>query len=394
MPDQPSALAARAALASAAPARVLRLSAASAKVMEQWNYTTVICSSDFLAAGGRHLERPTTRRDCSPTSAHHAPQRRLSAKLVAALGPPGETCAIGSAHVEIRRLTRVARELISAIPAEPKAGSFRRLETSELRATRDGGGRERAALLDRLNVDAQVCGGSLTLIVDGAADCLEVASSRDGQVNQPALCFVVRPALEVAGQLAWLLDDAIDAASRARRYLVWRFADLRQQRLLLEQFRPLNVDRAQAVSELDDLENALLDAVAAAKWSARATSVGRKGFEAAALLDPDAKRMPMPGYNELVRLVSSTPSVYGLLSASVHGARFGMHYGLEVDGRPDRAGQHDAKLGGFGIDTNVLIGLAALAIDRTCRLLAGWNGVDAQVLHHEVKALMRKAGIL
>lgn len=264
---------------------------------------------------------------------------------------------------------------------------------SQLRTTAGGGGRERAALLNRLNVDAQIGAASLTLVVDGAADCLEVASLRDNQVNGVALGFIVRPTLEIAGQLAWLLDDAIQPADRARRYIVWRLADIRQQRFLLEQFRPSNVERVTAVTELDDIESALLNTVAAAKWKARATVVTANGFEAAALLDADDNRVAMPKYTELVRLVSSTPSVYGLLSASIHGARFGMHHGLDVGDTLNKSGQYEAQLGGFGLDTNVLIGLAVVAVDLSCRLLAGWNGVDAGTLRQEVLAVMHKAGI-
>ena len=222
---------------------------------------------------------------------------------------------------------------------------------------------------------------------------MDVASRRDDQVNGVALGCIVRPALEISGQLAWLLDDAIQPADRARRYIVWRLADIRQQRFLLEQFRPSNVERVTAVTELDDMESALLNTVAAAEWKARATVAGAKGFEAAALLDADDNRVAMPKYTELVRLVSSTPSVYGLLSASIHGVRFGMHHGLYVGDPPNKSGQYEAKLGGFGLDTNVLIGLAVVGIDLSCRLLAGWNGVDAGALRQEVEAVMRMAGI-
>lgn len=300
---------------------------------------------------------------------------------------------MGAPHEDLRRLTRLAQELVSAIPAHSKVGSPRRKETSELRSSPGGGGRERSLLLDHLNVNVQVVAANLVLIVDGVADCLEVASGRDNAVNRPALSFVVRPALEVAGQLAWLLDDSIDGAERGRRFLAWRFADLRQQRFLINEFRPSNADRAPAATELEDVEKALLASVSAANWAATPTVVGPKGFEAAALLDAQGKRVSMPKYNELVRLVSSTPIVYSLLCVPIHGVRFGMFYGLHLEDGPDASGQHHAQVGGFGVDPNIAIGLAALAVDVSCRLLAGWNHVDSGRVHQEVKALLRRAGI-
>ncbi len=223
---------------------------------------------------------------------------------------------------------------------------------------------------------------------------MQVAAGRDNAVNRPALSFVVRPALEVAGQLAWLLDDSIDGEERGRRFLVWRFADLRQQRLLINEFRLANAERASAVVELAKVEKALLGNVSAAKWTASPTVVGPKGFEAAALLDAAGRRVSMPKYNELVRLVSSTPSLYSLLCVPVHGVRFGMFYGLAVEEGPVDPDQDNAQVAGFGLDPNICIGLAALSIDRSCRLLAGWNHVDAGSIHQAVKGLMRMAGIV
>ena len=284
---------------------------------------------------------------------------------------------MGAPHHDLRRLCRLAQNLVSEMPATSKSGSPRRTETSELRSTARGGGPGRARLLDRLNVDAQLMAANLTLIVEGVADCLEVATGRDNAVNRPALSFVVRPALEVAGQLAWLLDDSIDGTERARRFLTWRFADLRQLRLLLEDFRPSNEERTSTCDELDEVEKSFLDDVAAANWAAKATVAGPKGFEAAALLGAAGKRESMPKYNELVRLVSSTPSVYGLLSVPAHGVRFGIFHGLEVADTPDPSGRYSARIAGFGIEPNIGVGLAFLAVDVSCRLLAGWNGVDA-----------------
>lgn len=111
------------------------------------------------------------------------------------------------------------------------------METTELRSTPGGGGVARAELLDKLNVEMQVMVGHLTLVVGGVSDALDIAAQRDNQVNGPGLAYIVRPSLELAGQVAWLLTDQIAAEQRARRLLVWRLADLRAQRLLLRDFR-------------------------------------------------------------------------------------------------------------------------------------------------------------
>jgi hypothetical protein len=82
------------------------------------------------------------------------------------------------------------------------------------------------------------------------------------------LAYVVRPALELAGQIAWLLADKFNAERRARRYLVWRLADLRAQRLLLREFRAAQSLTEAAVRELDETESEILASVDAAKWTA------------------------------------------------------------------------------------------------------------------------------
>lgn len=173
------------------------------------------------------------------------------------------------------------------------------------------GGRTRADLLDELSRESVIVLANLTLMVNGVADCLEIAASRDNAVNSPALSSVLRPAMEVAGQVTWLFSDNIDGHDRGRRYLIWRFSDLRHQRHVLGEFRPEADEEQAALKELDADEQELLDLAASAKWAARASTVNAKGeHQAAALLDRDgAKPEPMPKINDLVRVVSSTPSM-------------------------------------------------------------------------------------
>ena len=91
--------------------------------------------------------------------------------------------------------------------------------------------------------------------------------------------------------------------------------------------------------------------------------------------------------------MSNTPSVYGLLSIPAHGVRFGMRQNMQVEDEPDDDGTHRVRVGGFGVPPKLAIGFSVLAIDRACRLLAGWDGVDAQRLHSAAREIMRRAGI-
>lgn len=263
-----------------------------------------------------------------------------------------------------------------------------------MRATAGGGGRARAELLDRVAYDSILMLANVTLLVDGVADCLQIAGARDNAVNHPALSATVRPAVETAGQLAWLLDDSIDGADRGRRYLIWRFSDLRHQRHVLSDFRS-GADEGAAVAELDAIEGDLLDLAGAAKWGVRSTVRQANGdISAAVLLDrPGAKPEPMPKITELVGKVASSPSLYSLLSVPAHGRRFGVLHGTQQQHRSDPQGKSELLVGGFGLPPNLCIGLASLAVDIPSRLLAGWNGVDASALHRSVGELMRRAGL-
>jgi hypothetical protein len=109
-----------------------------------------------------------------------------------------------------------------------------------------------------LSHDSVIVLANLTLLVNGVADCLEIAVSRDNAVNTPALSSVLRPAMEVAGQVAWLFSDNLDGHEHGRRYLIWRFSDLRHQRHVLGEFRPEADEEQVALKELDAEEQELL----------------------------------------------------------------------------------------------------------------------------------------
>jgi len=202
----------------------------------------------------------------------------------------------------------------------------------------------------------------------------------------------IRPALEIAGQIAWLLDDTIGGAERTRRFLQWRFADLRARRLLLREFRP--PDDPAALAEVDAHEQELRDACASAKWVSVSTKAGRNGaIEAAGLLADDGKRERMPSLTEMVRLVSSTPSLYNMLSIAAHGARLGTMFGLDVSESEDREGRRTVQMGGFGLEPNLAIGLTALALSDSGRRIGGWNGLDTVGVYQTSAALLKRCGI-
>jgi len=294
----------------------------------------------------------------------------------------------------LRDVCRSARELLGLLPEKGRPSSRRRVETAALRSGTGGGGRARAELLDRLASDAVLVVANLTILIDGVADCFLIAASREGAVNIPSVSAILRPALEIAGQLVWLLTDAIHGEQRARRYLVWRLSDLRHQRHVLTDFRPNSDEDHRAQIELDSLERELLELAKSAKWNVRPTRVTpRGGAEAAVLLNKSGKAEAMPKISALVQLVSSTPSLYGLLSIPVHGRRFGMVHKLEVTSKRDRQGRVTFDVGGFGVPPGLGIGLACLAVDYPTRLLAGWNGVDSASLHQRVTDIVQSTRV-
>lgn len=295
-------------------------------------------------------------------------------------------------HEEINDLRELATKVVTDMPAEPVRGSPLDRELSDLRRTPGGGGKQRALLLEQLRTEMEIAVGYLTLVIGGVADCLEVAASRDNQVNGPALSFAVRPVLELAGQIDWLLDHTIDGTVRARRYIVWRLADLRARRLVTWDYA--DDDAVAAVNaELDEEEAALLRDIELAGWVAEPTTTSPKGITAAALLDADGKRERMPGYGELVRRIASSPSVYSILSISAHTERYGMITTVEADGPPTAGGKQKTKFAGFAMDTNLAIGLSVMALDRAARLLLGWNGASVGDLHERARWIINRAGM-
>jgi hypothetical protein len=340
---------------------------------------------------------------CSP-SGHHDP-RPVPERVVE--GEPGGRPAMNSArkgergsramidpmksgHEELNDLRDLASRLIAGIPRSPRPGSPFAMEISSVRRADGGGGKRRAQLLERLRTEMAVATGHLTLIFGGVADCLEVAAGRNNEVNLPALSFAVRPVLELAGQIDWLLDAGISAEERVQRYLAWCLADLRDRRRMVWEYQ--NEDGIADIEAMIDMDEvALLDEIALAGWTATPTVRTQKGFTPATLLDEQGRPIAMPKYGALAHRVSGSETPYTMLSLSGHSQRYTMIASVVADGPPSKDGRQQTKIGGFGIDVNLAIGFAVAALALRVRRLLEWNGLPAGALPEQVRRIFERA---
>lgn len=297
------------------------------------------------------------------------------------------------ASESIRELGDLAADLVSRVPADPDRKSPRWLELKTLRSAH-GVGRGRAELLNGIGVDVGLMAGYDVLLLGGVADCFFAAEARDDAVNRPALSAAVRPVVEVAAQVAWLLDDQADPVERVRRYLRWRFADLKSQRLLLAALSASKENAAEAREALDRTEATLIGHTERAGWKAvRTKHTGPRSLEAASLLDEQGNRMGVPKIEVMARRVSQSPYVYALLSAPVHGARWGVVNGVRRSGGAGDAISGSVDIVGTALQPNLAMGLSVLAIDTVGKYIAAWNRVDGERLRRETQTLCARAGI-
>lgn len=281
------------------------------------------------------------------------------------------------AHKELRSLVAEAVALISSMPQEAVDGSPRQIESLMLKKSQSEYSTRRVELLDDLNADLQPQAARLLILAEGLADCLEVSLGRDRQVNGATLSLVTRSILEAAGLIAWILDDAIDPERRCRRLLAWRFADLRQMRLLAGEFADEDGEaREAALRELESEEGILLAKVEELGWKARPTRKRSGHIEAAALLNDEQRAASVPAPRTLATYATDWPSLYGLLSVPVHGSRFGMFANMKMD-EPDMTADRGVEFYGFSIPAKSAINVTAIATERACGLYAMWNGIGS-----------------
>lgn len=95
----------------------------------------------------------------------------------------------------LRGLTFLAGELTSRIPADAIDGSPRHHEEARLRVHSN----TRAGLLRDLSIEVAVLIAGVRLMIEGVADCFELAGQRDNLLHGAATAVTLRPALELAG---------------------------------------------------------------------------------------------------------------------------------------------------------------------------------------------------
>lgn len=293
-------------------------------------------------------------------------------------------------HEHLRKLCELCRAVVDSVPQNAKTGSPRRIERSGIVSSGSYNARPLRELVDEVNTNAQLMLAYLTMLIEGVADCFEVAASRGNELNGAALSATVRPCLEVSGQIAWLLDERIDGADRGRRLLVWQLADLRQQRLLTGTFRP-SAGRELAKAEFDREETRLLDQAAAIGWAFRPTVYRGEHLEAGALLDSSGTALKMPAYSHLIPLVTSGPALYGLLSVSVHSNRFGVLHSVDTT---HADGMDEVRISSFGVPPEQAIMATTLALTKAASALARWTGVGDSRVTNQAKIVLQVAGVL
>jgi hypothetical protein len=272
----------------------------------------------------------------------------------------------------VRSINMAARRLVETVPKKSSPGSPWRSDAAMVRSTPGGGGVQRAAILDDLTIEASAVLVHATLIVDGLADLLETAASRDGKVNTVAAAVVVRSVVELAGQAVWLLDSGIDGNDRCRRYLIWLFDDLKQLRYAIAGEPADPTLHALTVAAVDNEESALLGRVKAAKWVAKPqVSTANGSVEPACLLNEDLKREKLPSYTDLATGVVGRADAYSQLSAAAHGQRFARILSTTTDSDTGLAG-----MGGTSLPPSMLIRIGCSAVGVTAAALAKWCGLD------------------
>jgi len=302
-------------------------------------------------------------------------------------------------HESIRSVCDMALAAARVTPTG-RPGSPRRHEISQVRSTPRGGGTARKEILDLIADEAPIIIANTTMLAQGVADCLEMAALRpEHSLNVPAASTILRSEIEVAAQLAWMLDDQVDAHERCRRYLRWRFHDLSQQRKTFDTFQGgSSIDADRRNGDLDKREEDLGYLVRRAGWHLRPSSIDSKGRrEPAALLKVGSEGSPHPRPDGMIKIsamvphVVSSPSFYPLISAAAHGARWAQFHGVEAKSEPDAHGMVQAHVPGFGLPVSLLIMNACLGVLHPARLFAGWHGDDTSRLHDLVRRIFDKA---
>lgn len=226
-------------------------------------------------------------------------------------------------------------------------------------------------MLDKVSVECAAAIAEIDILIGGLCDLLYAARMRGNEVNTAAAAVIVRSALEVGGRLLWLLDPQIDGVERGRRYLVWRFEDLKQLRYMLQTSSGNSDADAEGVAHADNVERGLVEVAFDAGWSAKPQRLQPSSVEPAALVGEDGKSERMPSYGELAATAALVNDAYKLLSLPAHGQRYEFLATLEPD-----LDTGQIRIGGSALDPGLLLRWACLSLALPAIALARWNGLS------------------
>lgn len=250
-----------------------------------------------------------------------------------------------------------------------------------MRSAQQTGGRERADLLNKLALDASLVVTQITVTVEGVADLLQVAESdREGKLNVVPTATLVRSALETHGQVDWMLDNTIDGFERARRYLTWRFDDLKQLRWALRNGADESDEYADAVVEVDAEEADLIASAERIGLSARHEVVRPNGNVEPARLSDASGNLKMPSYGKMVSSVTNSVHAYAALSGAAHGQRYSA--AASVAPNPETG---EVRFRGSLIPTPKLTLWAWGSVAFSGLKVCNWNGMPARKLNEHIR---------
>lgn len=159
----------------------------------------------------------------------------------------------------------------------------------------------------------------LSALAEGSALLLAVAEDGLAAYNQTSAATTVRAQLELAGTIAWLLEEGIEPVERVRRFLTWRFEDVRGLRRLVGRLRTIEGGSADLQDTLDRVEEREAEALALARSCGYEAK--RKDGGAIVLLKENGREDEPLSKTRRVNDYAATRNVYELLSLTVHGAR-------------------------------------------------------------------------
>lgn len=288
----------------------------------------------------------------------------------------------GPIHESLERLIRASADIVSEVPdSRPKQGSRRSSERDTLIRTPGGGGRKRVQAQENLNFDLRPYILNIGFLVEGVASLFEAGTEQERPgLNTPSITIILRSALELAGQVLWLLDAGIDANERVRRYFVWVLSDLQSQQQTVNH---LGTVPPAVRDELQRRRANVVELVRGAKYE---TEVSRRG--SVTLLKSEGKGAERaPTKSSLVADVVGIAYAYSFFSIAAHGDRWALVDSMSSIGEVADDGRELAKVTGYGLPPTALKAAAAAAICLPVTRLAAWNGVDVSRLKEPYERL-------